>query len=344
MTHRATTFLVFLAVVLAAGAATAQIHCSQLPPITVEGNYPRCSSRELAVAGFPDHMHAYTWHGWEVLTDSAGQTYGPGAMCDHKELLPSEGLVIEPDRKYYRQFELRHNPGYGDCDMVHFLELMDWANHEVSHLLGISAVDTLTMLNTDNVPQYDELTGQGVWRLYQLEGDKAVLQPIGVLMARTLVAHAAFMLAADWILQEAVPADLPPWLHQGIVEYMGEDGTHLLNYMAEFRPKGDVLLSPPLIDALLAKGVDPDQGTDREMFRRSCYSAFLMVWQLVENEGGLTALREFLDLAAGGMDLDQACTKVYGMDLGGLAAYLDPVKIGEPIPKNMDRQVPHAQP
>ena len=125
---------------------------------------------------------------------------------------------------------------------------------------------------------------------------------------------------------------------------MGEDGTHLLNYMAEFRSQGPVLLSPPLVDALLAKGVDPSLDQDREMFRRSSYSAFLMVWQLVEHEGGLTALRDFLDLAASGMDLDQACTRVYGMDLGGLAAYLDPVKIGEPTPKNMDRQTPHAQP
>ena len=228
--------------------------------------------------------------------------------------------------------------------MVPFLELMDWANHEVSHLLGISAADTLTILNPDNVDQYKELTGQGVWRFYKLEGDKCVLQPIGVLMARTLVAHGAFMLATDWILNEAIEADLPHWLQQGIVGYMGEDGTHLLNYMAEFRPNGPILFSPPLIEALLDEGVDPSLDQDREMFRRASYSAFLMVWQLVENEGGLTDLREFLGLAAQGMDLDQACRQVYGMDLDGLAAYLDPVKLGEPIPKDMERQLPHAQP
>lgn len=344
MKLRAPTFLVFLLAVLAAGGAKAQIHCSELPPITIDGEYPRCSSRELAVAGFPDHKHGYLWYNWEILTDEEGLTYGPGALCDKKELLPREGLIIQPDRKFYRQFELRHNPGYGDCDMVSFLELMDWANHEVSHLLGLSVTDTLTILNPDNAPQYKELTGHGVWRLYQLNGDKCIVQPIGVLMARTLVAHGAFMLATDWILNNAIPSDLPRWLHQGIVEYMGEDGSHLLNYMAEFRAKGPVLFSPPLIDALLDEGVDPSLDQDREMFRRASYSAFLMVWQLVEHEGGLTALRQFLDLAADGMDLDQACTRVYGMDLGGLAAYIDPVKLGEPLPKDMERPTPHAQP
>ena len=344
MKFRTGIFPVLLLVVLTAGGARAQIHCSELPPITIEGPYPRCSSRELAVAGFPDHKHAYSWYGWEVLTDSTGQTYGPGSLCDKKELLPREGLVIEPDQKSYGKFVLRHNPGYDECDMVPFLELMDWAYRDVSHLLGLSVDDTLMMLNTDNAPQYTELTEQGVWRLYQLDGDKCILQPIGVLMARTLVAHGAFMLATDWILNKSIPTDLPPWLHQGIVEYMGEDGSHLLNYMAEFRPHGPVLLSPPLIDALLDRGVDPSLDKDREMFRRAGYSAFLMVWQLVENEGGMTALRQLLDLAASGMDLDQASTRVYGMDLGGLAAYLDPVKIGEPIPKDMDRQTPHAQP
>lgn len=335
---------VFLLSILVTGIANAQIHCSELPPLAVDGTYPRCSSRELAVAGFPDHKHAYAWHGWEVLADAEGRTYGPGSLCDKREVVPREGLVVHPDLKAYGQFGLMHNPGYKECDMIGCLELLDWANHEVSELLGLSAADTLAVLNPDNVDQYKEFTGSGVWRLYSLDGSKAVLQPYPVLMARTLAGHGTFMLVTDWILQSAIPADLPPWLHQGIVEYIGEDGTHLANYMAEFRPKGPVLLSPPLIDALLSKGIDPNVDKDREMFRRSCYSAFLMVWQLVENEGGLPLLQEFLSLAAADMDLDQASRQVYGMDLAQLADYLDPVKVGEPIPENMERQSPHAQP
>ena len=338
------SFILAILTIVAAGGAAAQIHCSELPPLTPDTTFPRCSSRELAVAGFPDHMHAYGWSGWQVMTDSEGITYGPGSLCYQRELIPTEGLVVDPDQKSYGQFVLRHNPGYKDCDMIPFLELMDWANRDVTGLLGLASADTLTILNPDNTDQYTELTGQGVWRLYALDGDKAILQPYPVLMARTLDGHAAFMLVTDWILQEAIEADLPPWLHQGIVEYIGEDGMHLLSYMGEFRTKDSILLSPPLIDALLARGIDPSQDQDREMFRRASYSAFLMVWQLVEHEGGLTALREFLDMAASGMDLDQASLQVYGMDLGQLSGFLDPVKMGEPLPKDMDRPRPNSQP
>lgn len=337
-------FLFLVVMTLTATVAQAQIHCSELPPLTVDGVYPRCSSRELAVAGYPDHMHAYNWYSWEVLTDADGLTYGPGALCLQKEVVPRDGLVVEPDRKAYRQMSLSHNPGYADCDMIQFLELLDWANQAVPDLLGLAAQDTLFILNPDNSEQYTELTGQGVWRFYALDGDRAVMQPFPVLMARTLAGHGAFMLVTDWILRENFGDDLPPWLRQGIVEYIGEDGTHLANYMAEFRAKGPILMAPALVDGLLARDTDLDSGNDREMFRRACYSSFLMVWHLVENEGGLTALREFLDLAAQGTDLDQASVSVYGMDLGQLAVYLDPVKIGEPVPETIERQSPHAQP
>ncbi len=344
MNIRVSATLVFFLTVLVAGGAGAQIHCSELPPLTPDATFPRCSASELAVAGFPDHMHAYTWPDWVVLTDPEGLTYGPGALCRQHKLLPREGLIVEPDQKSYGQFVLQHNPGYKDCDMIQFLELMDWANHDVSGLLGLASADTLTIINPDNTQHYLELTGYGVWRFYVLDGDKCTAQPFPVLMARTLVGHMAFMLVTDWILHETIEADLPPWLHQGIVEYMGEDGMHLLSYMGEFRKAGPVLLSPPLVDALLARGVDPDAAQDRKMFRRACYSAFLMVWQLVEHEGGLTGLREFLDLAAAGMDLDQAGIRVYGMDMGQLAAHLDPIKIGEPLPVDMKRPKPHIKP
>jgi hypothetical protein len=344
MNGRRSIILVLLLTTLVAGETAAQVHCSELPPLTRDAVFPRCDSRELAVAGFPDHRHAYTWSGWEVLVDAEGVTYGPGSLCNKIDVLPREGLVVEPDRKAYGQFELMHNPGYKDCDMIPCLELFDWARQDMEDLLDLTVDDTLSVLNPDNVDQYRELTGQGVWRLYSLEGDKAVLQPYPVLMARTLAGHGTTMLAIDWILQKSISAELPPWLHQGIVDYIGEDGSHLTNYMGEFRVKGSILMSPPLIDALLARDLDPNDESDREMYRRSCYSAFLMVWQLVEHEGGLDLLREFLQMAAGDMDLDQAARQVYGMDLKQLADYLDPVKIGEPIPTEMERQSPHVQP
>ncbi|MCB1183972.1 hypothetical protein KDM41_11110, partial [bacterium] len=224
-------------------------------------------------------------------------------------------------------------------------ELLDWADHDVSALLGISTDDTLTMINPDNTPAYIEQAGQGVWRLYRIEGDTVILQPYPVLLARTLDGHAAFMLVTDWILRRALPGALPPWLHQGLVEYVGEDGVHLNNYMAEFRTGDkDVLLSPPLIDAILARGVDPDENVDRENFRRACYSAFLMVWQLVEYEGGLQPLQDFLAQAAAGADLDEAARLAWGMDLATLAGLVDPAVSGEPAGGRIPARKPHVQP
>ncbi|MFT7700117.1 MAG: hypothetical protein ACI8S7_001954, partial [Candidatus Krumholzibacteriia bacterium] len=201
-----------------------------------------------------------------------------------------------------------------------------------------------TILNPDNTAHYKEQTKQGVWRFYQLEGNEVTIEPYPVLLARTLDGHGAFMLVTDWILNQALPQDLPPWLHHGLVEYMGEDGAHLFNYMAEFKTAGPVLFSAPLVDAIFAKGVDADEGADREMFRRASYSAFLMVWQLVEHEGGLESLQDFLAKAASGVDLDAASREVYGVDLAQLAGLVDAVANGEPAGKNMSRQKPHLQP
>lgn len=335
--------LVLLAVLVPA-MGQAQVHCSQLPELKVDSQFPRCSERMLSEVGFPDHKHAHHWSGWQVLTDADGHTYGPQSLCPNRMLVEREGLILEPGEKHYRQFIMKHNPGYGDCDMLAFVELLDWANHVVPELLGIATSDTLTVLNPDNVLHYTEQTGQGVWRLYRLEGNEATIEPYPVLVARTLDGHAAFMLVTDWILNQALPQDLPPWLQQGLVEYIGEDGTHLVNYMAEFRGDESILFSAPLVDALLSKGIDPDEGTDREMFRRASYSAYLMVWQLVEFEGGLLTLQDFLAQVASGVDLDDASRAVYGMDLAQLASMVDAQQNGDPAAKVSKRPAPHVEP
>ncbi len=333
-----------LAFAAAAAPAAAQIHTSELPRLTPETTFPRATARELNVAGFPDHMHEYHWVGWQTPVAPDGMAYGPGSLCENKAVLEVEGLVVETDEKRKGPFTLRHHPDYAACDMLPCLELLDWAGHTVPALLGLPLPGSLKVFNPDNVPHYTELTGQGTWRLYALEGDACTLQPFPVLESRTLAGHAAFMLVTDWLLSENIDQDLPPWLHQGIVEYIGEDGVHLVNYMVQFREEKAVLLSPPLIDALLSAGVDPDPDKDREMFRRACYSSFLMVWQLVENEGGLAALRQLLALAADGVSLDQAATEVYGMSLADLTVLLDPVRNGEPINDVMVSRRPHVQP
>ena len=324
--------------------ALAQTHCSQLPELTVDANFPRCTESQLAAAGFPDHKHAHHWYGWQPPLDVDGNPYGPGSMCQGKVLTGHDDLVLLPGEKRFKQFILMHNPGYKDCDMVAFIELLDWANHVVPELLGLSISDTLTVFNPDNTQHYKEQSGQGVWRFYKLQGNEVTMQPYPVLLARTLDGHAAFMLITDWILNQALEQKLPLWMHQGLVEYIGEDGTHLVNYMAEFRAGGPVLFSAPLVNAILAKGIDPDEGADRENFRRASYSAYLMVWQLVELEGGLDALQDFLAQVASGMDLDEASLSVYGMDMAQLAEIVDAVNNGEPAGNAMKRQVPHKQP
>jgi hypothetical protein len=329
---------------LSAGPARAQFHASQLPPLTLEGPYPRASDAVIGRVGFPDHLHEYLWGGWTPVVGPDGTTVGPGSLCAMKQPVPREGLVIEPDVKRYGPWVLHHNPGYADCDMLPCVELFTGAQARMQELLGFTPHDTLVVINPDNTPHYLELTGQGVWRLYQLDGNRATIEPFAVLLARTLDGHGATMLACDWILRQNLNQALPLWMHQGLVEYLGEDGIHLADYMTEFRAKGPVLMGPAQVDSTLTAGLDPDQGRDREQFRKACYNAFLMVWQLVEYEGGMVAMRDFLNQAAAGIPLDQAARTVYGLDVAALTALLDPLANGEPPGGLVFNAAPHRQP
>jgi len=334
------------ALVAAAGACAAPgpRHPSELPPLAPDTVFPRCSRADLAVAGYPDHMHAWVWTDWVPPTGDDGLPYGPGAFCDDQTLIPRPGLIVGEDEQRFGPFVLRHNPGYTPCDMLHFLELVDFAHRRLGPLLGVAAPDTLVLVNPDNNDHYRQTAGVGTWRLYRRLGEATIVQPIGTLQARTLDGHAAFMIVADWLLARGVSDELPPWLHHGLVEYLAEDGVHLNNYMAQFRPAGSPLFSPPIVDAILGGEPDADPGRDREMFRRASYSAFLMAWELVENRGGLDALREFLELVAAGTPLDEASRRVYGLDMAELTRSVDPVELGEPIGTAVDPRRPHVQP
>jgi hypothetical protein len=344
-------FVVLVAIISVAGCASGPVkstvpvdHPSLLPPLTKDSDFPRSSNEELQVAGFPDHMHLWNYSSWETPVDEAGLAYGPGAFCENKTVIPREDVGISENEKQFGVFRMSHNPGYSYCDMLANMELLDYAWHYVPDLLGLTCTDELYIRNPDNPDHYKALTGYGTWRLYYLNGEDCIIQPYAVLQARTLDGHAAFMLVTDWLLQKNVGRKLPLWLHQGLVEYVGEDGVHLVNYMAQFRSQGSVLLSPPMTDAILGSAPDPDKSVDQEMFRKACYSSFLMVHQLVEHEGGLKAMREFLDLVASGTDLDKASRKVWDRDIAALAASLDPVKIGEPIGDAVGSRSPFKEP
>jgi len=343
--------MILVAVLLLAGSVGATElekvvvdHPSLLPPLAKDSVFPRCSNEELQSAGFPDHMHLWNYSTWQTPVDETGLPYGPGAFCDRKTLIPRDDVGITDIEKQFGPFRMEHNPGYSACDMLANMELLDYAWHSVPDLLGLTTSDELFIFNPDNTEQYLELTGQGIWRLYYLTETECIIQPYAVLQARTLDGHAAFMLVTDWLLQKNLGQALPKWMHQGLVEYIGEDGVHLVNYMLQFRSQGDVLFSPPLTEAILSAGVDNDKNRDREMFRRACYSSFLMVHQLVEHEGGLEAMREFLALAVSGTDLDEASRKVWNRDMSELATSLDPVKIGEPIGSSVGSRSPFKGP
>ena len=336
--------LLTAAVLLNAGIAAAQTHASQLPPLTLEGPYPRASEAVIGRVGFPDHLHEYHWGGWTPVMGPDGVTVGPGSLCTLKQPVPREGLVIEPDVKRYGPWILRHHPGYADCDMLPCVELLTGAQARMQELLGFAPHDTLDIVNPGTVEHYLELTGYGVWRLYKLDGNDAVIEAFATLLARQLDGHGAYMLAIDWILRQNLAQPLPAWLHQGLVEYLGDDGIHLADYMAEFRVHGPVLMGPAEIDAILNAGLDPEPYRDREMFRKACYNAFLMVWQLVEYEGGMVAMRDFLNQVAAGIPLDQAARSVYGLDMASLTTMLDPLATGEPLGGLVFNAAPHRQP
>jgi hypothetical protein len=319
-------------------------HPAELPALTPDTTFPRCTAAELESAGFPDHMHAHLWPTWQVLTDDQGQTYGPGAFCDRKTPLPREGLVIAEDHKAFGFYKVKHNPAYAACDMLPLLELLTWADRSTEQLLGLTAQDTLTVITPDNIPSYRKITGQDVWRLYALRKDVVVIEPYGTLQARSLDAHAAFALVTDWLLRENLPAPLPPWLHFGLTEYLAENGVHLNNYMLQFREQGPVMFSPLITDTILSQAPDPDRGRDREMYRRASYSAFLMVWRLVEERGGLKAVRQLLEEIQEGASVDDAALAVYGVSMNELANQLDPVKLGEPQGQANESRRPQSQP
>ena len=115
--------------------------------------------------------------------------------------------------------------------------------------------------------------------------------------------------------------------------------------MNEFRPRGPVLFSPPLIDSIL--GGSPESQSRRPTVRctdvpRTAPSSWC--GELVENQGGLEAMRDLLDRLRGGTDLDEAFRLVYGMGRQDLEAMLDPATLGEPIGKYTQSRSPQRPP
>jgi len=319
-------------------------HPSLLERHSLEGTYPRFSAEQLSLAGFPDHMHAFAWPGWQAMVDENGVTYGPHSLCHRHELIPREGLLTEDGAIRYQSFHLAFDSRYHACDMMPFVEMLSWARHDLFNLLGLVRQDTLHIYNPNNTADYREKTGLGTWRMYKRAEDKYLVQAIATLYARGLAGHAAFELVTEWTLRGVLDDRLPPWFETGLMHYLGENGCHLVNYMRPYRPKGSVVLTPEQVNVILASPPNPDVGLDTENFRKACYSAFIMVWNLIENRGGLPAMRKYFAKVAEGKSLDEAAQKIWHADLAQLRQQLNPVELGEPLGDAVQSRSPHRPP
>lgn len=343
---RTIPLMVLMLAILTGSAASilAETHAHHMPTLTVDGPYPRLTPEELAASGYPDHMHAFFWPGWQAPTHEDGRPYGFGSICRGNLWLDREDVISERGLMIVGQLKLQYNPGYKPCVMGPFMGIAEMALMDVGGLLGLSSADTLLIDNTDMADIYKTRTGQGVWRMYQREGDVCVIQPIPILMTRTLGAHAAYDLITGWLLDENGCGDLPAWLREGLQAYVADLGVHLNNYMLQFRMLGDILLTPAEAEKLLRADPILDDKLDRELYRRARYVAFTMVWRLVEEHGGMKPLRALLAEVAAGHDADAAAVEIYGHDLVGLAAALDPNVLGEPIGTSTESRKPHLRP
>ncbi|MFH1845434.1 MAG: hypothetical protein ABIF77_19795, partial [bacterium] len=305
--------------------------CSLLPALTPDGPFPRYSPEQLQSSSFPDHMHAFYWPGWSPPVDHDGSPYGPGSLCSGDAVIPREGLIAEEGHTRYGQFEMFFNEGYGQCKLMKFIELCEVGRIRCRDLLELERDGLLRIVNPDKTEDYQAQSGLGVWRTYKLMGDSCLVEPVPVLMARTLIGHTAVELVTRWILHGSVGEQLPPWLEHGLANYLADMGAHLVNFMAEFRVAEEVLITPAEVDAILSAPPAADAHVDRQQHRQALYGAFLLVWRLIEDNGGLPMMRQFLAAVAQGQTPDAASEAVYGENITALAARLDPVQHGDPL-------------
>jgi hypothetical protein len=65
----------------AGATANLPTHPHELARLRADATFPRFTAAELRSAGYPDHLHAYEWPGYEPPRDAAGETYGPRSLC-----------------------------------------------------------------------------------------------------------------------------------------------------------------------------------------------------------------------------------------------------------------------
>jgi hypothetical protein len=328
-------------------AAPVPDHPSLLPPLALDNAFPRFTSAQLAAAGFPDHLHACRAPSWVPLVDEAGETYGPFSLARGTEILPRPGLAIEPGAIRYRGIQVFHETAAPATLLLPFVELLDWARRDLPPLLGHDRDDTLRVRDPGTLDAYTAETGQRFWRLDAWRDGVCVIEPVATLASRTLDGHAAFAIVTEWLLVDAAGegAGFPAWFRSGVGSYLGEYGVHLVNYVAEFRAAGlPVVFTPARTDSLLTGLPLADPELDRRLYRTASYSAFLMVWELIENRGGLAALQRVVQAMAAGAAPDDACRRAYRSSWAELAAAIAATDQPEPLGEAVQPRSPHILP
>jgi hypothetical protein len=337
------SLVAIVTVARAGGGAELPTHPAQLAPLSVDGSFPRFTAEELASAGYPDHKHAFAYPGYEPPITADGETYGVYSLARGADLKPREGLVVAPGEIRYRAHHLSFDPELEAVGRMPLMEVLDWAEREVTALLGHARTDTLHVADPRDLDVYRERTGYEFHRLYWRDGDRAVVEPAQVLFARGLALHAAFHLQTVWQLEGWLGAGrLPRWFSEGLASYLAEDGVHYLSYLGMYRADGPVVLGPDETERILAAPPLADRELDKKRYRMASYSAYLMMWELVENRGGLGTLRTFLERVAAGEDGDRVASELYGHGLAELAAELDATARPEPVgdaiqPRSLNR-------
>jgi len=323
-------------VAIAVGAATAGAmpddgHPALLPTVAPTSAFPLYDADELARNGYPDHQHGYFWPGWLPPLDEHGEPYGFGSFCTGLHSRDRVGFTAKPGLVSFAPFSLEFNAEAEPCLVAPFLGFCEMALIDAQALLGLAPVGELQMNTPDSMDMYTAMTGNGPWRMFSYRSGTAVMQPVGILARRTLIAHAARDVVTLWLLDVNGGERLPAWFREGLSAWVAEMGVHLCNYMASYRLDGDVLWTPDRIETVLSSPAASDPEADRRDYRMARYGAFLMVWHLVENHGGLEPLREVLASVSQGTDPDAAFREAYDLGLAELTTLLDPVTAGEPI-------------
>jgi hypothetical protein len=309
-------------------SATAQ--AAELTP--GRGLFFRYDAKTLQADGYPDRQHAsFFWRGgvegnWGILYDEDNVPYGPNTYFHWEEPLDHPYFAMTDSTLEGRWFVMNRPAGMNPAQHGHFMELLDLSYHDLCELLDTRPTTKIHVFGASTLEEYRALTGHDFWVPMVADATFILVCPTDVLDRRTLLAHTARAAVAKSLLNWKCHGGLPPWLREGLVSYLSEEGNELLNYVNFYRPHLDSVLWPV---ERVNQNLVPLTG-DGSLGRVAQYNAFLMTWHLAETFG-FARVRQVLDILQEGRSFAAAVQEVYGRDEDALIKLIDPRTLGEPI-------------